>query len=149
LKGIYTPRLGYAQSKTANIYFSNQIERLYGSQGLHGLSSSPGAILSGAQRYDDPKELAETLPRIKNILKSTSQGAATTVWGAVAKVLEGKGALYLEDCAVGRESEGEIKFNGAPGVSGYAPFAFNKDGEKKLWDMSCEMVGVKDALNCS
>lgn len=144
LKGIYTPRLGYAQSKTANIYFSNQIERLYGSRGLHGLSSSPGAVLSRAQRYDDPAELAQTLPRIKNVLKSTAQGAATTVWAAVAKTLEGRGALYLEDCAVGQESDEEIKFNGAPGISGFAPFAFDEEGEKKLWDMSCDMVGVKD-----
>jgi NAD(P)-dependent dehydrogenase (short-subunit alcohol dehydrogenase family) len=144
LKGIYTPRLGYAQSKTANIYFSNQIERLYGSQGLLGLSSSPGAVLSRAQRYDDPAELAQTLPKIKHILKTASQGAATTVWAAVAKGLEGKGGLYLEDCGEGHESAGELIFNGAPGISGFAPFAFNEEGEKKLWDMSCEMVGVKN-----
>jgi hypothetical protein len=35
-----------------------------------------------------------------------------------------------------------MKFNGAPGVSG--SFAFDGEGEKKLWDMSCKMVGVKD-----
>jgi hypothetical protein len=27
---------------------------------------------------------------------------------------------------------------------GYARFAFDGEGEKKLWDMSCKMVGVKD-----
>jgi NAD(P)-dependent dehydrogenase (short-subunit alcohol dehydrogenase family) len=139
LKGIYSPRLGYAQSKTANILMANQIERAYGSKGLHGLSVSPGAIISRAQRHDDPKELEAVLPKIKHILKTTSQGAATTVWAAVAKILEGKGALYLEDCGVGGEAVGDEMMTG-----GYAPHAFNQESEEKLWDMSCDMVGVKD-----
>lgn len=77
--GNYNPRFGYAQSKTANILMANQIERLYGQQGLHGLSVSPGVIRSGAQRYDDPKELERRLPELKMALKNAAQGAATTV----------------------------------------------------------------------
>jgi hypothetical protein len=98
------------------------------------------------QRYDDDLiELAQTLPRIKNVLKGTSQGAAVTVWAAMTQVLEGRGALYLEACAVGQESAEEIKLNGAAGISGYASFAFDEERGKKLWAMSCEMVGVKGA----
>ncbi|KAF4629486.1 hypothetical protein G7Y89_g8664 [Cudoniella acicularis] len=138
LEGIYSTRLGYGQSKTANILMANQIERLYGSKGLHGLSISPGAIISRAQRHDDPKELEATLPKIKHVLKDTSQGAATTVWGAVAKVLEGKGAMYLEDCGEGAEARSEEMMTG-----GYAPFAFDEEAEKKLWDVSCKLVGIK------
>ncbi|KAE8451584.1 hypothetical protein EG329_003657 [Mollisiaceae sp. DMI_Dod_QoI] len=139
LDGIYTPRLGYAQSKTANILMANQIERLYGSQGLHGFSISPGAIRSRAQRHDDPKELESVLPKIKNFLKDASQGAATTVWGAVAKVLEGKGAMYLEDCGEAAEATTDDVLSG-----GYAPFAFDEEAEKRLWHVSCELVGAKD-----
>lgn len=40
----------YGQSKTANIHMANQIERLYGSQGLHGLSLHPGGIHTGLRR---------------------------------------------------------------------------------------------------
>jgi hypothetical protein len=32
--------------------------------------------------------------------KSVPQGAATTVWAAVASELEGKGGLYLDDCQI-------------------------------------------------
>jgi len=119
---------------------ANQIERLYGKQGLHGLAVSPGAIRSRAQRYDDPEHLEKQLVVLKNILKSTSQGAATQVWAAVGKELEGKGALYLEDCAMGKEAAGDDIISG-----GYAPFAFNEEAEKKLWDLSCKMVGIDDA----
>jgi hypothetical protein len=34
--------------------------------------------------------------------KSLEQGAATTVWGAVSKELEGQGGRYLEDCQIAR-----------------------------------------------
>jgi NAD(P)-dependent dehydrogenase (short-subunit alcohol dehydrogenase family) len=101
LKGIYTPRLGYGQSKTANILMANQIERLYDASGVHSLAVNPGAIRGGAQRYDNPEDLAKSMANIKDILKNTAQGAATTIWAAVGKDSEGKGAKYLEDCEDG------------------------------------------------
>jgi NAD(P)-dependent dehydrogenase (short-subunit alcohol dehydrogenase family) len=45
-KGEYNGWLAYGSSKTANIYMANQIERLYGSQGLHGYSLHPGGFES-------------------------------------------------------------------------------------------------------
>lgn len=110
-------------------------------------------IRSGAQRYDDPKELARRVPELKNALKTTAQGAATTVWAAVAKVWEGRGALYLEDCKEGEpfalpkaldgkplDREAEMSWLILHG--GYFPHAFDEESEKKLWDISCEMVGA-------
>ena len=58
---------------------ANEVERRYGAKGLHGLSVSPGIIRSGAQRYDDPVELEKRLPELRTELKTTAQGAATTV----------------------------------------------------------------------
>jgi NAD(P)-dependent dehydrogenase (short-subunit alcohol dehydrogenase family) len=137
LKGIYTPEIGYAQSKTANILMANQIERLYGAQGLHGLSLCPGAIISGAQRYDDPVRLKARLPQIRPVLKNAAQGAATTVWAAVGKVWEGKGGKFLENCTEsGVLQEGSDILTG-----GYAPHSFDEEAEKKLWQVSCEIVG--------
>jgi NAD(P)-dependent dehydrogenase (short-subunit alcohol dehydrogenase family) len=147
LKRIYTPRLGYGQSKTANILMANQIERLYSASGVHGLAVSPRAIRSGAQRYDNSEDLAKSMAGIKDILKNTAQGAATTVWAAIGKDLEGKGAKCLEDCEEGHpEVKDSINTGGYVGgyVSGYATFAFDEEAEKRLWKLSCEMVGVKD-----
>lgn len=41
----YNNLSGYWQSKTANIYVANEIDRRYGSKGLHRLSVHPGNIL--------------------------------------------------------------------------------------------------------
>lgn len=45
----YDPFVGYASSKTANIWMANELERRYGSQGLHSISVHPGGIETGFQ----------------------------------------------------------------------------------------------------
>jgi NAD(P)-dependent dehydrogenase (short-subunit alcohol dehydrogenase family) len=143
LNGIYDPRLAYSQSKTANILMANQIERLYGAKGVHGLSVHPGAILTNLQRYDYPSEeerrkRLESDPVLVKVLKSPEQGAATQVWAAVAPVWEGKGGKYLEDCREGFEADEPSLLKG-----GYKSFVFDEEAEERLWQVSCEMIGVE------
>jgi NAD(P)-dependent dehydrogenase (short-subunit alcohol dehydrogenase family) len=137
LKGEYDGRLAYAQSKTANILMANEIDRRYGTRGLHGLSVHPGCIRTGLQRHDPVgTQLSQEVLQVE---KSSAQGAATTVWAAVGKVWEGKGAKYLEDMREGQPAE---KPNVTTG--GYRTFVFDEGAMKKLWELSCEMVGVSD-----
>ena len=51
-------------------------------------------------------------------LQSTEQGAATSIWAAVAPELEGIGGLYLEDCTIAKPWSDD-----AP-MSGVKPYAF-------------------------
>ncbi|WVN90655.1 uncharacterized protein L203_105897 [Cryptococcus depauperatus CBS 7841] len=90
----------YSQSKTANIYMANDIERRYGAQGLHAQSLMPGAITSGIQRNLPREESAEFARENRKIMKSPEQGAATTVLAAIGKELENVGGVYLENCEV-------------------------------------------------
>ncbi|KAI8624346.1 putative short-chain dehydrogenase [Xylariaceae sp. FL1651] len=143
LEGTYDPPIAYAQSKTANILMANQIERLYGASGIHGLSVHPGCIVTNLQKHEMPTQevrdnYLKNNPLLKKVLKSCAQGAATQVWAAVAKVWEGKGAVYLEDCRQGHECEEPDIRNG-----GYKAFVFDEEAEIKLWDMSCQMIGIK------
>ncbi|KAI0454821.1 putative short-chain dehydrogenase [Xylaria acuta] len=144
LEGAYNPRLAYSQSKTANILMANQIERLYGPLGIHGLSVHPGCIITNLQKHDLPTQeerddYLRSHPLLQKVLKSTAQGAATQVWAAVAKVWEGQGAVYLEECRKGHECEEPDLLNG-----GYKAFVFDKEAEEKLWDMSCQMVRINE-----
>lgn len=41
-EGSYNEWAAYGQAKTANIYFASEVERRYGSKGLHALSLHPG-----------------------------------------------------------------------------------------------------------
>jgi len=142
-KRQYNGWVSYGQSKTAVIYLANEIERLYGSQGLHGLSLHPGSIFSGLQKTV-PDEMRQQWKQdsVQKQLKSTEQGAATTVWGTISKELEGKGGLYLENCAIATQAE-----EGAATRSpGYAPHAFDKEKEQRLYSESFALVGLQGNL---
>ncbi|KAL8788917.1 MAG: hypothetical protein Q9213_001440 [Squamulea squamosa] len=140
--GRYSLWAAYGSSKTANIYMANEIERRYGSKGLHGLSVMPGGIRTGIQENlpDAIKASWDTDLEIKNYMKSPAQGAATTVYAALSKEWEGRGGRYLEDCA---ESPPVGPSGGSTAV-GYAPYAYDEISARKLWEDSCQMVGVAD-----
>lgn len=142
-EGSFTPRKGYGQSKTANIYMANQIERLYGAKGLHGLSLHPGGIMTGLQVHVDEERKKEwgANEKVMAYLKSGEQGAATSVFAAVAKQLEGRGGLYLEDCDIALP-EAETEAMGIKGAIGYGEWAYNKEGEERLWNDSLKLVGA-------
>ncbi|KAI1123590.1 NAD(P)-binding protein [Nemania abortiva] len=139
--GIYNGWAAYGQSKTANIYMANQIERLYGAQGLHGYSVSPGSFVSpNLQKYClDDVEKAQGVERMAKYFGSTEQGASTSVYGALSREIEGRGALYLEGTSIAGPAP--------PGADlveyGYGEWAFNKENEEKLWELSKKMVGVQ------
>ncbi|KAJ4367597.1 hypothetical protein N0V83_007182 [Neocucurbitaria cava] len=141
LTGEYEPNRAYAHSKTANIWFANEIERKYGSQGLHALSLNPGGIWTALQGYVADQIAAwKENPAINDYVKSTEQGAATTVWAAIGKVLEGKGGLYLDNCTVSPPvKEGYQLMD-----TGYEKWAYDPENEAKLWKMSNEYVGFKE-----
>jgi len=136
----YGPHLGYGQSKTANIYMALEIESRYGNQGLHAFAVHPGGILTGLQKHTQAdiyikrglfNEKGE--PQVPLKMKSQSQGAATTVWAAISKELEGKGGLYLEDVQISKPREGNS-------FAGYAPHAYDYDTARKLWEYSEKVV---------
>lgn len=142
-EGSYNPWVAYGQSKTCNLWTANEIERRYGNKGLHSWSVQPGGVPASGLLQHTPAETQAALSEdevLKKVFKNIEQGAATSVWGAVAKALEGKGGKYLEDCQIAKpwkEEDGQW----APG---YASFAYDKEKEKKLWAMSLELVGMKE-----
>ncbi|KAH7166459.1 hypothetical protein EDB81DRAFT_866228 [Dactylonectria macrodidyma] len=138
--GGYHPWVAYGQSKTANIYMANEIERRYGSQGLHATSLHPGGIMTGLSKHVPEAEFAALgeNEEVRKSLKSPEQGAATTVWAAIGKQWEGNGGKYLADCA---ESE-PLKDDDPPFSPGYAKHAYDPESESRLWEDSLKLVGA-------
>ncbi|KAL2875645.1 hypothetical protein SGCOL_009106 [Colletotrichum sp. CLE4] len=141
--GNYDPWMAYGQSKTALVWMANEVERRYGSKGLHAFSLHPGGILSGLQQHV-PDELKAAWGKNETFAKhwkSAEQGAATTVWAAVSKDLEGQGGKYLEDCQIIGAwdlATGEIG-------PGYATWAYDQEKAEKLWPLGLKLVGLSDA----
>ncbi|KAL8947326.1 MAG: hypothetical protein Q9222_006382 [Ikaeria aurantiellina] len=137
--GTYNGWLAYGSSKTANIYMSNHIERLYGSQGLHGYSVHPGAFESPNLQKTSPEETKAMKedPQMQKYLCSIEQACATSVYGAASKELEEKGGLYLEGASV---SESVCPPDTVGFDYGYADYAFDPEKEEALWELSKKLA---------
>jgi NAD(P)-dependent dehydrogenase (short-subunit alcohol dehydrogenase family) len=135
----YDPFLGYGQSKTANALFAVGLTRHHADAGITCNAVMPGGILTGLQKHmsrDEQvalgwfDEAGTPNPRFK----SAAQGAATSIWAAVAEDLEGVGGRYLEDCAIA------APWTEARPMSGYMPYALDRDDAERLWTMSEQLI---------
>jgi NAD(P)-dependent dehydrogenase (short-subunit alcohol dehydrogenase family) len=141
-KGGYSPWVAYGQSKTATIYMANEIERRYGSRGLHAMSLHPGGINTGISRHMSRDEL-EGYSKDENLwktMKSPEQGAATTVWAAIGRELEGKGGKYLLDCAEAERGPDNGDFRSPT----YCSHTYDEEAEGRLWKDSLRLVDLHD-----
>lgn len=131
----------YAQSKTANALFAVALTTHFKDRGIVANAVMPGMIRTELSRHLTQDEIAavgapasaDTPPPA---YKTVEQGAATSVWAALAPELEGIGGLYLEDCAQAvpgtREGRG----------FGVLPHALDKSAALRLWDLSRETTGA-------
>lgn len=143
-KGEYNHELAYANSKLANVYMANELDRRYGHSGLHATSLHPGAINTNLSRHVGSEfvEWIMSNEAIVKMLKSPEQGAATTVLAAVGKEWEDKGGKYLEDCAEAKRGTDD---NNSFGV-GYVRQTYDPINEKRLWEDSLKIVGIMDDM---
>ncbi|KAL2683444.1 hypothetical protein Neosp_007914 [[Neocosmospora] mangrovei] len=137
--GTYDPAKAYGQSKLAQIYMANYINRRYGHKGLHALSVMPGGISTNLQKHI-PVEVKRSWVENKdiyNFMKSVEQGAATTIVAAVSKEWEGMGGKYLEDC---RPASHDLL---VPFTRGVEDYAYDEAKEDRLWSLTLELLGLQ------
>jgi hypothetical protein len=141
----YNEWAAYGSSKTANIWFTNYINRHYAADGLTGLAVHPGGIYTELYRHLNEENMAGIdMESYASKMKSPAQGAATTVWAAVDGHFERKnGGQYLADVGETSEDPDGIGID-SPQAVGHAPHAYNEEGEEKLWKLSNDLVGVKE-----
>ncbi|KAH6908805.1 short-chain dehydrogenase [Coprinopsis sp. MPI-PUGE-AT-0042] len=148
-KTEYDGWAAYAQSKTANIWMANSIERHYASRNFHATSVHPGGILEGStigQYMSEDQKKAFQDPDTQRTLKSSAQGAATQVWAAVSKEWANKGGRYLTNCTEQVSWDEKEKEEGMflMANDGYKPWAYDEAGEERLWKESFGMVGLEE-----
>jgi NAD(P)-dependent dehydrogenase (short-subunit alcohol dehydrogenase family) len=134
----YDKFAAYGQSKTANILFSVELDRRLGARGGHAYAVHPGMISTELGRYMTPDDMTALMERAKRgpsggmpPRKTIGQGAATTIWAAVAPELDAQGGTYLADCHVTDE---------------HAPWARDPESAARLWTLSETLVGQRFPL---
>ncbi|MCD7035116.1 SDR family NAD(P)-dependent oxidoreductase [Metabacillus sp. GX 13764] len=135
----------YAQSKSANILFAAELDRLGKDCDVRAFSVHPGLIPStGIGRFNEenkatPKQLDGNEKKADNrhdAFKTIEQGAATSVWCAVSQELNGMGGVYCEDCNIAEAVPADsLKGNGV------RPWAIDPEYAKQLWKLSEVLTG--------
>jgi len=139
----YNKWLAYAQSKTANLLFAKQFNKLYASEGIQAYALHPGGIMTNLVQHVTVeeqkamgwfKEDGTIVDRFKNV----EQGASTSVYAALAPELEGRGGEYLEDCAVSRGVNPDLTT-----FWGMGAHAVDMESAERLWKLSEQLVAAK------
>ncbi|WP_439694843.1 SDR family NAD(P)-dependent oxidoreductase [Mucilaginibacter sp. AW1-7] len=126
----------YGQSKTATSLFAVELDRLGQQHNIRAFAVHPGAILTDAFRYMTDEEIQAWTQRVKGI-KTTQQGAATSIWCALSNQLDGIGGVYCEDCDIAELVPDDLQAG-----YGVRSFAINPDQAVALWRFSEKITGV-------
>lgn len=134
----------YGQSKTANALFTVAFAARFGTGRVTANAVMPGAIHTPLQRHLSQTDLRERgwTDADGNLIaagwKTPQQGAATTVWAAVASELQSVSGRYLEDCAIAEPWTDE----GPMPRGRHLPYALDKDNAERLWELSAQMLST-------
>src|SRR6185437_11388988 len=113
----YSGMKAYGQSKTANILFMVQLDKIGQPYGIRAFAVHPGAIETDVFRYMTEQELEDWKKGVKKF-KTPGQGAATSVWCAISDQLDGSGGVYCENCDIANVVPDDAP--PGPGVRAYA-----------------------------
>jgi NAD(P)-dependent dehydrogenase (short-subunit alcohol dehydrogenase family) len=137
----YDKWIAYGQSKTANALFAVGLDARSEADGIRAFSVHPGAILTELMRSmteDEQRAAIEAASQVPDAIKSTEQGAATSVWCATSRQLDGMGGVYCEDVDIAQAVSAD-----APGVGGVRPWASDPELAERLWRTSEVWTGLK------
>jgi NAD(P)-dependent dehydrogenase (short-subunit alcohol dehydrogenase family) len=143
----YDPYLAYGQSKTATALFAVGLTQRHASEGITANAVHPGGVMTGLFRHFSREEQirrgwVNASGAVNPHFKTIPQGAATTIWAAVAPELAGRGGLYLDNCAIAEPMPDDAPAAGASGYRpGYKRYALDPVSAQRLWRVSEELVG--------
>lgn len=132
----------YGQAKTANALFAVGFHDRFADLGVTANAVMPGGIRTPLQRHLTDEEMRafgwiDEQGRVNERFKTPEQGAATSVWAALAPELEGIGGLYLEHC------NQALPWTEANPFEGVMPHALDPEAAERLWEVSEETTGAR------
>jgi NAD(P)-dependent dehydrogenase (short-subunit alcohol dehydrogenase family) len=155
----YETLQGYGQSKSANNLFAVELDNRGKEYGVRAYSVHPGSVNGTDLGREAPMELFKQMgthdqdgiikPEVALKLKTTPQGAATTVWCATSPLLNTIGGVYCEDCDIADLDLGNIehRYDEPATLRGVKPYTVDADNAQCLWKLSEQMTGFEFPVN--
>ena len=148
----YDKELAYAESKTGNVLFTVELDRIGQSENIRAFAVHPGMVPHAKNAIGTflfklfarfavksmKDENGKPIKGGKPFFKSVSQGAATAVWCATSLQLNGMGGVYCEDCDIAEAVSADSKSE-----KGVRPWATDQEQAARFWKMCEQYTGVK------
>lgn len=115
-------KMMYCKTKLCNIYFTQELAKRLEGTGVTTYSLHPGVVRTEFMRFNN------ALNFIAKLFLTPEEGAQTQIYLSVQDGIEHLNGRHFENCEA---------------VKNYGT-AKNKEIPKKLWEISEEMVGLKD-----
>ena len=139
----YEKWAAYGQSMSAKAMFAIELDRLGRPHGVRSFAVHPGTILTDLSRHLTRAELIAMgaaddsgAPLQPTGYKTVAQGAATTVWAAIAPELDGHGGLYLDDVEIAPIIDSSTDLFG-PGVDAWL---IDPEQHGRLWALTDQLL---------
>ncbi|CAG2176599.1 unnamed protein product [Oppiella nova] len=127
--GAYSSYKAYPQSKLANVLFTRELARRLGTgSNINTYSLHPGGVYTELQRYSFGSIGHKVM---KSLLLSAEQGAQTQIYCAIDENLDNESGHYYADCQR---------------IDSMISTATDDKVAEKLWELSCDLVGLEDHL---
>lgn len=121
----YSPFWAYTHSKLANVLFTHELAKRLQGTGVTTYAVHPGVIRTEITRHSFLMNLLWCL--LSPFLKSSWEGAQTSLYCTLAEGLEPLSGKYFRDCK----------------RTWMSPKARNDKTAKRLWNVSCELLGIQ------
>lgn len=149
----YEAGVAYAQSKTANVLFSVELDRRLSADGIRGYAVHPGVVVGTALNGSVGTEQLLAMGLIDESgapiidpasgRKTVQQGAATIVFAAVSPLLAGTGGVYLRDCDISPMADESVPIVFGPGhpiTADVARHSVDPQSAQRLWELSEQLL---------
>ncbi|MGW7514559.1 SDR family NAD(P)-dependent oxidoreductase [Streptomyces sp. NPDC054796] len=146
----YDKNLAYAQSKTANVLFSVELDRRWEQHGIRGYATHPGIVAGTSLNSSAGQEQLRAMGLIdaagrpvidpEREKKTPRQGAATLVFAATSPLLDGIGGVYLRNSDISELDDEVRPFDPAHPVSTAMSHSLDPDSARRLWELSEELL---------
>ncbi|GAB2528096.1 SDR family NAD(P)-dependent oxidoreductase [Paramicrobacterium agarici] len=146
----FDPGLAYAQSKTANVLFTVELDRRWRGGMIRAFAAHPGVIAStafnSAVGADAQRELGLIDESGQPIIdpergkKTPEQGAATIVFGATSPLLAGIGGVYLNNCDISELHDNQRPVTAEEIPADVVSHSIDPRSARRLWTLSEQLL---------
>jgi NAD(P)-dependent dehydrogenase (short-subunit alcohol dehydrogenase family) len=148
--GGYDPHLAYAQSKTANVLFTVELDRRWAADGIRAYAPHPGVIATTGFN----RAVGEDAQRAMGLIdeagrpiidpehgkKTPEQGASTIVFAATSPLLADIGGVYLNNNDVSQLNDDQPPMTPEEISADVVSHSIDPASAQRLWELSERLV---------